>query len=114
MRPGTKGNWGTIPRLFHRPIRFSSHRKNQCSGIFTAGGRIMTDIGRHAHVTPPRTQTPVQSYFDDDLFQLERQLTLQKSAVYVAHVQMVPDPGDWRSLSQERAARPPRRADQGG
>lgn len=73
----------------------------------------MTDIGRHAHVTPARTQISVQSYFDDDLFQLERQLIFQKSAVYVGHEKMVPDPGDWRTLIQERSGRALLRDEQG-
>src|SRR5690606_19721445 len=74
-------------------------------GMFTAGGRTMTDIGRQAHVTPARTQIPVHSYFDEALFAKERELIFKQSSVYVGHEKMIPEPGDWRTLVQERSGR---------
>src|SRR5690606_11892934 len=74
-------------------------------GMFTAGGRTMTDMGRQAHVTPARTQIPVHSYFDESLFAKERELIFRQSSVYVGHEHMVPEPGDWRTLAHERSAR---------
>ncbi len=65
----------------------------------------MTDIGRHAHVMPARTQIPVHSYFDEALFAKEKELIFKQSSVYVGHEQSVPEPGDWRALVQESAGR---------
>ncbi|NYT26247.1 aromatic ring-hydroxylating dioxygenase subunit alpha [Alcaligenaceae bacterium] len=65
----------------------------------------MTDIGRHAHITPARTQIPVHSYFDEALFAKEKELIFKNSSVYVGHEQMIPESGDWRTLAHEGAGR---------
>ena len=65
----------------------------------------MTDIGRHAHITPAQTQIPVHSYFDEALLAKERELIFKQSARYVGHELMIPEPGDWRTLSHENAGR---------
>src|SRR5690554_7799647 len=65
----------------------------------------MTDIGRHAHVTPALTQIPVHTYFDETVFAQERERIFKQSSVYVGHEKMVPDPGDWRTLAHEGAGR---------
>jgi len=65
----------------------------------------MTDIGRLAHVTPARTQLPVNAYFDQDRFQLEMARIFNRSSRYVGHEKLVPEVGDWRTLVQEDAGR---------
>jgi phenylpropionate dioxygenase-like ring-hydroxylating dioxygenase large terminal subunit len=65
----------------------------------------MTDIGRQAHVAPPQTQLDVNSYFDDDIFALEKERIFKQSALYVGHEKMAPDVGDWRTLVHENAGR---------
>ncbi len=65
----------------------------------------MTDIGRHAHVSPAQAQIPVRSYFDAAVFAKEQELIFKQSSVYVGHENMVPENGDWRTLGQEQAGR---------
>ncbi len=75
------------------------------AGIFIRAGGIMTDIGRLAHVTPARTQLPVNAYFDQERFQLEMARIFNRSSRYVGHEKLVPEVGDWRTLVQEDAGR---------
>ena len=73
----------------------------------------MTDIGRMAHIAPARTQLPVTSYFDEALLAREQALIFKQSPVYVGHEKLVPEPGDWRTLSAERGGRILLRGDHG-
>jgi len=54
-------------------------------------------------MSPP--QLPVHSYFDPDLFVLERERIFRHAAQYVGHEKLVPEPGDWHALTQEGAGR---------
>ncbi len=65
----------------------------------------MTDIGRQAHVMPAQTQLSVSSYFDENIFALERDRIFGNASLYVGHEKLVPEPGDWRTLPQENAGR---------
>src|SRR5690606_14347081 len=68
-------------------------------------GRIMTDIGRKAHIAPAQTQLSVSSYFDDAIFVQEQELIFKKSSLYIGHEKLVPEIGDWRTLPQEDSGR---------
>lgn len=65
----------------------------------------MTDIGREAHVAPAQTQLSVGNYFDERIFALEQERIFQRSARYIGHEKLVPEPGDWRTLVHENAGR---------
>jgi choline monooxygenase len=65
----------------------------------------MTDIGRVAHLAPAGTQLSVNSYFDETIFAHEQELIFKHSARYVGHEKLVPDVGDWRTLTHENAGR---------
>src|SRR5690348_6344988 len=65
----------------------------------------MTDIGREAHVAPAQTQLSVGNYFYDRIFVLEQERIFQRSARYIGHEKLVPEPGDWRTLVHESAGR---------
>jgi phenylpropionate dioxygenase-like ring-hydroxylating dioxygenase large terminal subunit len=52
-----------------------------------------------------RSQLPVSSYFDEDLFRREQQLVLQHGPRYVGHALTVPEPGDFHALAQEGEGR---------
>ncbi|MEQ4618754.1 MAG: aromatic ring-hydroxylating dioxygenase subunit alpha [Corticimicrobacter sp.] len=56
-------------------------------------------------IAPPRTQLPVEAYFDEARLQREKELIFKQSALYAGHASMVPDPGDWRTLAHERNGR---------
>ena len=73
----------------------------------------MTDIGRMAHIAPARTQLPVTSYFDEALLAREQSRIFRHSPIYVGHEKLVPEPGDWRTLSAERGGRILLRGDHG-
>ena len=65
----------------------------------------MTDIGRMAHLAPARTQLAVDTYFDQARFEREQKSIFSQFSRYVGHQKSVPQPGDWRSLSQEKNGR---------
>jgi phenylpropionate dioxygenase-like ring-hydroxylating dioxygenase large terminal subunit len=65
----------------------------------------MTDIGRMAHLAPARTQLAVDTYFDQARFEREQKSIFNQFSRYVGHQKSVPQPGDWRSLSQEKNGR---------
>lgn len=90
--------------LTSRPGLFSSHQDRHPPG-FIKRGRIMTDIGRKAHIAPAQTQLSVNSYFDDAIFVQEQELIFKKSSLYVGHEKLVPEVGDWRTLQQESGGR---------
>jgi len=56
--------------------------------------------------TPSATrQLPVQSYFDEAVFQRERALLFKRGPRYVGHAQSVPQLGDYHALVQEGQGR---------
>ncbi len=75
------------------------------AALFFIGGHLMSDIAKLAHVSPATTQLPVNAYFDDTIFKKEQARIFDASALYVGHEKLVPDVGDWRTLSQEQAGR---------
>ncbi len=52
-----------------------------------------------------RSQLPVSSYFDEDLFRREQALIFQQSPHYVGHELAVPDVGSYHALAQEGEGR---------
>lgn len=65
----------------------------------------MTELGQMARLVPAHPQLPVSAYFDHALFEREQERIFQQSALYVGNEKLVPEPGDWRTLIQENAAR---------
>ncbi|CAM5195133.1 Phenylpropionate dioxygenase-like ring-hydroxylating dioxygenase large terminal subunit OS=Castellaniella defragrans OX=75697 GN=HNR28_003173 PE=4 SV=1 [Castellaniella defragrans] len=51
------------------------------------------------------SQLPVQHYLDPEILRQEQQRIFAHSARYVGHEKMVPNPGDWRTLTQEGGGR---------
>ncbi|MBN9402916.1 MAG: aromatic ring-hydroxylating dioxygenase subunit alpha, partial [Burkholderiales bacterium] len=51
------------------------------------------------------SQLPVHHYFDPDVLARERSRIFERSARYVGHEKMVPNPGDWRTLVHEGGGR---------
>ena len=51
------------------------------------------------------SQLPVHHYFDPAVLARERRHIFERSACYVGHEKMVPDPGDWRTLAHEGGGR---------
>jgi choline monooxygenase len=51
------------------------------------------------------SQLPVSSYFDEALFQRERQILFDKGPRYVGHQLAVPETGDYYALPQEKGGR---------
>ncbi len=51
------------------------------------------------------SQLPVQSYFDEALFQRELETIFQRGPRYVGHALSVPDMGDYHALPQENGGR---------
>jgi len=52
-----------------------------------------------------RSQLPVSSYFDEDLFRSEQELIFQHSPRYLGHELAVPETGDYLTLPQEGEGR---------
>ncbi len=52
-----------------------------------------------------RSQLPVSSYFDTDLFRMEQQRVLQHGPRYLGHALAVPEVGDYLALAQEGQGR---------
>ena len=48
-----------------------------------------------------RSQLPVTSYFDEELFRREQDLLFQHGPRYVGHALCVPEVGDFHALAQE-------------
>ena len=57
----------------------------------------MTDIGHRAQFAPAVSQLPVEWYFDEKRFELERKLFFEAGPGYVGHESMVPERYDYRS-----------------
>ena len=52
-----------------------------------------------------RSQLPVSSYFDDDVYRAERARIFERSPAYVGHALWVPEAGDYHTLPQEGEGR---------
>lgn len=59
----------------------------------------MTDVASAARLAPPATQLPVSWYFDDKLFELEKRLLFDNGPGYIGHELMVPNAGNYHTLS---------------
>ncbi len=57
----------------------------------------MSDIGSRAHLAPGVSQFPVDWYFDEKLFALEKQLIFDAGPGYAGHELMVPELYNYRS-----------------
>ena len=57
----------------------------------------MSDIGKHATLAPAASQLPVDWYFDERRFELEKKLIFDAGPGYVGHVLMAPEINDYRS-----------------
>jgi hypothetical protein len=51
----------------------------------------MSDIASKAHLAPGVSQFPVEWYFDEKLFELEKKLIFDAGPGYVGHELMVPE-----------------------
>ncbi|MGB4468193.1 MAG: aromatic ring-hydroxylating dioxygenase subunit alpha [Azovibrio sp.] len=58
----------------------------------------MTDIATLSRLAPAVSQLPVDWYFDEKIFELEKKLIFDAGPGYVGHQLMVPDSGNYRSL----------------
>ena len=58
----------------------------------------MTDLANQARLAPAASQLPVDWYFDEKIFELEKKLLFAVGPGYVGHRHMAPEAGDWRSL----------------
>ncbi|HEX8987124.1 MAG TPA: aromatic ring-hydroxylating dioxygenase subunit alpha [Rhodocyclaceae bacterium] len=65
----------------------------------------MSDIASPAQLAPEITQFPVDWYFDEKLFELEKQLFFDNGPGYVGHELMVPEVYDYRSTEWNDHAR---------
>ena len=57
----------------------------------------MSDVGSRARLSPGVSQFPVEWYFDEELFELEKKLIFDAGPGYVGHELMVPEVHDYRS-----------------
>ena len=58
----------------------------------------MSDIAIGAHLSPATSQFPVQWYFDEKLFELEKKLIFDAGPGYAGHALMAPGVYDYRSM----------------
>ncbi len=58
----------------------------------------MSDVATLSRLTPAVSQLPVDWYFDEKVFELEKKLIFDAGPGYVGHQLMVPEAGDYRSL----------------
>jgi choline monooxygenase len=65
----------------------------------------MSDLGSRARLARSRAQLPVSAYFEQELYKKEQQLLFAPGPHYVGHQLMVPEPGDFHVLTQERNGR---------
>src|SRR5258707_2004297 len=59
----------------------------------------MSDLPGSRALKPNASQLPVSWYFDPNVFELEQKLLFATSPGYVGHELMVPNPGDYHTLS---------------
>ena len=65
----------------------------------------MSDVGSRALLSPGASQFPVEWYFDEKLFELEKKLIFDAGPGYVGHELMVPEVHDYRSQEWHDHAR---------
>jgi choline monooxygenase len=65
----------------------------------------MSDLGRREYLARSSAQLPVHAYFDEALYRREIELLFHRGPGYVGHELMVPQPGDYYTLSQEDGGR---------
>jgi choline monooxygenase len=65
----------------------------------------MSDLGRREFLARSRAQLPVSVYFDEALFQRERDTLFSNGPGYIGHQLMVPEAGDFFALPAEREGR---------
>jgi choline monooxygenase len=65
----------------------------------------MSDVGARALLQPGKSQLPVEWYFDEKLFELEKKLIFDAGPGYVGHELMVPEVHDYRSQEWNDHAR---------
>ena len=58
----------------------------------------MSDVANLSRLAPAVSQLPVDWYFDDKVYELEKTLIFDAGPGYVGHQLMVPEAGDFRSL----------------
>ena len=58
----------------------------------------MTDIASASRLSPAVSQLPVDWYFDEQIYALEKKLLFDAGSGYVGHQLMAPTTGDYRSL----------------
>ncbi|HJW25182.1 MAG TPA: aromatic ring-hydroxylating dioxygenase subunit alpha [Rhodocyclaceae bacterium] len=58
----------------------------------------MSNLAALSKLTPGVSQLPVDWYFDEKIFELEKKLIFDAGPGYVGHQRMVPEAGDYRSL----------------
>lgn len=67
----------------------------------------------NAPLHPSKTQLSVASYFDEELFQLEKEHIFNNMPQYLGHELSVPEVGDYYALPQENEGRALIRTEQG-
>jgi phenylpropionate dioxygenase-like ring-hydroxylating dioxygenase large terminal subunit len=73
----------------------------------------MTNLASAQHLAQSKLQLPVSAYFDAELYQREIDLLFKQGPGYVGHELMVPEIGDYQTLSAENEGRVLIRNDQG-
>ena len=58
----------------------------------------MSKVATLSRLAPAVSQLPVDWYFDEKIFELEKKLIFDAGPGYVGHQLMVPEAGDFRSL----------------
>ena len=65
----------------------------------------MSDLGRREFLARSRAQLPVSVYFDEALFERERDTLFSNGPGYIGHQLMAPETGDFFALPSEREGR---------
>jgi len=73
----------------------------------------MSDLATFAKLARSQAQLPVHVYFDDALFQREKQQLFQRGPRYVGHELMIPNIGDYATIAAENEGRMLVRSEQG-
>lgn len=62
-------------------------------------------MSQHNNPNILSSQLPVHYYFDNDILAKEQTQIFNQSAIYVGNEKMVPNPGDWHTLTHENGGR---------
>ena len=65
----------------------------------------MTNLATAQQLAPSNMQLPVSAYFDVELFEKEMALLFKQGPGYIGHELMVPNAGDYQTLSNENEGR---------